>query len=610
MNILEVICKQMNFIKKILNLSEVFRILNESFRGFRKKLFFLALLGFFGGLLESIGINILIPVFSFFTKSSIPAGDFISRNIIKYLSYLPFEHDLIFLLSLTIGLFLFRAFVFVIFTYISYMTMIDYKNRSVKNLLNLVFGAKWMFLLRQKLGYIQATIIKDMETTSDTIVYLSRFIISVTGLIIYLFFALNISFWVTMLTLFVGVLATLLIFPFIKRNRVISEKMIAIQKLISSYLIENISGVKYVKSLTVKDQVIKRGEDFYNQTKALHMKIIVFRSILSNFLQPMALIFISGLFYYYHNLPNFNLPTFIVTVYFIQKIFSYLDNTQSAFHLVNEQIPFIKNILFFRADLEKNKEEEGGRAPFKFNDNLHLSNIGFSFGESRPILSAINIKIKKGEVVGLIGPSGAGKSSVADLLLKFLKPRKGEILLDGINADDIDTEEWRKNIGYVSQDVFLTNDTIENNIRFYDKKISKEDVVRGVKLANVFEFIDKQREGLNTLVGDRGVMFSGGQKQRIVLARILARNPSIIILDEATSALDDKSELLIQKAINSLKGKITILIIAHRLSTIMDVDKLFVLEKGRVIEEGDPKKLIQDKNSYFYKTYNIKNLPV
>lgn len=596
----------MKFIKKILNLSEVFRVLNESFRGFRGKLVLLAFLGFLGGLLDSIGINVLIPVFSFFTKSSMPADDFISRNITNLMNYLPFNHDLIFLLSLTICLFIFRGVILVLFSYVSYTTMIDYKNQSVKNLLKLVFSAKWMFLLKQKLGYIQATILKDMQTTSDTMVYLSKFIISLTGLLTYLFFALNISFGITMLTLFVGAFAVLILFPFVKKNRGIFEKMISTEKLISSYLIENISGVKYVKSLTVEDQAIKKGEDFYDNMKSLHMQIVVFRSLLSNFMQPMALIFISGLFYYYYKLPNFNLPTFIVTVYLIQKIFNYMEGTQSAFHSVSEQIPLLKNILTFRSDLEKNCEERSGTAPFKFNDSLYLNDISFSYEVDRPVLSAVDIKIKKGEVVGLVGPSGAGKSSVADLLLKFLKPQKGGILLDGINADDIDTTDWRKNIGYVSQDVFLINDTIENNIRFYDEKISDEDIRRGARLANATEFIDKQRDGFNSFVGDRGVMLSGGQRQRIVLARILARNPSIIILDEATSALDNESELLIQKAINELKGKITIIIIAHRLSTVMDADKLFVLEDGKVIEEGDPQKLIEDNNSYFYKTYHLK----
>lgn len=596
----------LNFVKKILNLSEVFKVLNQSFRGFRKKLLLLAVFGFTGGLLESIGINVLIPVFSFFTKSSIPAEDFISRNITKYLNYLPFNHDLIFLLSLTICLFLLRAVILMIFSYISYTNMIDCKNQSVKSLLKAVFNAKWSFLLNQRLGYIQATVFKDMQTTSDTMVYLSRFIVSVTGLLTYLFFALNISFGVTMMTLFVGGFAVLILFPLVKRNRIIFSEMAGTEKVISSYLIENISGAKYVKSLNVEDAVIKRGEAFYNKMKFLNMKIVVFRSALSSFMQPMSLIFISALFYYYFKQPNFNLPTFIVTVYLIQKIFTYLDNTQASFHSVNEQIPLLKNILDFKALLEKNREEDSGHEPFRFSKTLHLKDVDFFYDPSHPVLSDIDIKVKKGDVVGLIGPSGAGKSSLADLLLKFLKPQKGEILLDGVNATEIDTADWRKSIGYVSQDVFLVNDTIENNIRFYDENISKEDIERGAELANAVEFIEKQPDGYNTIVGDRGVMLSGGQRQRIVLARILARKPSVIILDEATSALDNESELLIQKAIHGLKGRITIIIIAHRLSTVLDADKLFVLDNGKIVEEGDPKILIENEDSYFYKTYHLK----
>ena len=597
----------MKFIRNILNLSEVFRVLNESFRGFRDKLFFLAILGFVGGLLDGIGVNILIPVFSFFTKSSMPSGDFISRNITKYLDYLPFNHNLIFLLSLTILFFVFRALVLIAFSYVSYTTMINYKNQSVKNLLELTFDSRWIFLLRQKLGYIQATIFKDIQTTSDTMVYLSRFIISLTGFIIYLLFALSLSSEMTIMTLFVGGLAVIVVSPFIKKNRDVFEKMVGIEKLVSSYLVENISGAKYVKSLTVEGEVVDRGEVYYNDIKTLQMKIVVFRSIFSNFMQPLALMFISGLFYFYVKQPDFNLPAFIVTVYFIQKIFNYLDNTQAAFHSVSEQIPFMKNVLSFRKELENNREDEGGSAPFTFRKDLCLKNIDFSYDDkNRLILSGLNIKVKKGEVVGLIGPSGAGKSSVADILLRFLKPNNGEVLLDDVNVDYIDIHKWRREVGYVSQDVFLMNDTIENNIRFYDEKISDADIKKAASTANATEFIEKQKDGFKTIVGDRGVMLSGGQRQRIVLARILARNPSVLILDEATSALDNESELLIQKAINSLRGNITVILIAHRLSTVMDAENLFVLEEGRVIEEGEPKKLLEDQNSYFYKTYHLK----
>jgi len=149
------------------------------------------------------------------------------------------------------------------------------------------------------------------------------------------------------------------------------------------------------------------------------------------------------------------------------------------------------------------------------------------------------------------------------------------------------------------------NDTIENNIRFYNNLLTKEDIIKVVKIANIYDFIENQPDKFSTLVGERGVRLSGGQRQRVILARVLAKNPEILILDEATSALDNESELLIHEAIEKLKGKMTILVIAHRLSTIMNSDKLFVLENGKITEQGKPAEMLKDKDSYFYKVYNI-----
>ena len=209
-------------------------------------------------------------------------------------------------------------------------------------------------------------------------------------------------------------------------------------------------------------------------------------------------------------------------------------------------------------------------------------------------------------MVGLIGSSGAGKTTVADLLLRLFRPNSGKILLDGKDIEEINIKSWRKKIGYVSQDVFLLNDTIKNNIKFFDKSVSSEDIANAVEAASARDFIQKLPDGLNTIVGERGIKLSAGQRQRIALARVLARNPEILILDEATSALDNKSELLVQGAIENLKGKVTVLAIAHRLSTVMNSDRLLVLEKGRILEEGAPRQLLKDKDSHFYKMYNIR----
>ena len=208
-------------------------------------------------------------------------------------------------------------------------------------------------------------------------------------------------------------------------------------------------------------------------------------------------------------------------------------------------------------------------------------------------------------MVGLIGPSGAGKTTIVDLLLRLFRPNSGELLIDGANIDELDKKSWHKNIGYVSQDIFLLNDTIENNIRFYNNALNHKDIVEATRSANIYDFIETLPDKFQTLVGERGIQLSGGQRQRIVLARILARKPSILVLDEATSALDNESEHKIQEAIKGLRGKLTILIVAHRLSTVMHEDKIAVLKDGIIAEEGGPQELLNNSQSYFYKNYNI-----
>jgi ABC-type multidrug transport system fused ATPase/permease subunit len=179
------------------------------------------------------------------------------------------------------------------------------------------------------------------------------------------------------------------------------------------------------------------------------------------------------------------------------------------------------------------------------------------------------------------------------------------MLIDDINAKEVSIQEWRERIGYVSQDIFLMNDTVANNIKFYNN-LTKKELEVAAKQANIYDFIESLPDKFNTVIGERGIMLSAGQRQRIIIARVLARKPELLILDEATSALDNESELKIQKVIENLKGKITVLAIAHRLSTIINSDRVLVLEKGKIKEQGRPQQLLKDKNSYFYKVYNIR----
>jgi ABC-type multidrug transport system fused ATPase/permease subunit len=292
-------------------------------------------------------------------------------------------------------------------------------------------------------------------------------------------------------------------------------------------------------------------------------------------------------------------------VYLIQKIFTYFGQLQNQLQKAIEAVPYLMSVLNFEEKARQFKEEESGKVNFQTGDTISFNQVNFSYNLKKVnILNKINFNIKKGEIVGIIGPSGAGKTTIVDLVLRLFNPTAGKILLGDRDIKNISIKEWRDKIGYVSQDIFLVNDTIENNIRFYNDLLTYADIEEASKKANIYNFIMSTSAGFQTLVGERGNLLSGGQRQRIVIARVLARRPEILILDEATSALDNESESQIQRVIENLKGKMTVLIVAHRLSTISNCDRLLVLNDGEIVEEGKPDVLLQDKDSYFYKVYN------
>ncbi len=239
--------------------------------------------------------------------------------------------------------------------------------------------------------------------------------------------------------------------------------------------------------------------------------------------------------------------------------------------------------------------------------NISFKDVTFSYVKGKYVLNHINLNIKAGQTVALVGNSGGGKSTIAMLLPRFYDIHHGEIIIDGINIKDIDLNNLRKNIAVVFQDNFLFGGTIRENIIFNRKDVSEEQLNKAIKSACLEEFINSLDNGLDTQIGERGVMLSGGQKQRIAIARAFIKNAPILILDEATSALDNKSEAVVQQAIDNLMKDRTVLVIAHRLSTIRNADYIAVVNNGRIVERGSHKKLLANEGEYaaLYKTQLI-----
>jgi ABC-type multidrug transport system fused ATPase/permease subunit len=280
----------------------------------------------------------------------------------------------------------------------------------------------------------------------------------------------------------------------------------------------------------------------------------------------------------------------------LQKIFRAVSNIKYHFKILD-------NLNKDYNLLPKGSPLESDDAPrMQFEREIKLENIVFAYPNSnKDIIKNQNLVIKNNTSVALVGSTGCGKTTFIDIILGLLEAQSGTICVDGVKIDDANRKKWQKNLGYVPQSIYLTDDTIRNNIAFGidPKKIDDRAVIQAAKIANIHDFVaDELSEGYNTIIGERGIRLSGGQRQRIGIARAVYHDPSVLILDEATSALDSLTETAIMDAIKNLSHKKTIIMIAHRITTVKGCDVIYLMDKGIIVDYGHYNDLYQRNDSF------------
>jgi ATP-binding cassette, subfamily C, bacterial len=586
-------------------LGAVIRLAGRAYRPYRKQIFLLVVLSSAGGLLEGIGINAVIPLLTFALGLQIPATDAISQFIKLFfdLAGVPFVPR--YLLAFIVILFIGKAMLSLLFTYIQIRITNEYERVTRSKLFTIALSASWPYLLKQKLGNLETVLMIDTPASVAMLTKLSFTITIVTSLLMYLVVAFSISPFVMFTTVMIGALVFISLRPLMDRVHGISSTRTVAYRETLHHTSEHMSGLKSVKSFGVESAAIARGDGLFSQIKDLTSRLQIIQSVATQAVAPIGIIYIAGILALSFKTPFVSFAALPAIFYLIYRIFTYVQQLQNNVQYISELAPHLERVLAYEDGALGEREEQSGDSEFNFQKEITFKNVSFSYESGNSVLHDVSFSIPKGRMIGIVGPSGAGKTTCVDLLLRLLTPTNGSILVDGIDGKRIRLADWRKRIAYVSQDLFLLQDSIRNNIRFYDDSLTDAQVWEAAEMAHIADFIRSSPEGLDTQVGDRGIRLSAGQRQRIVIARALARKPEVLILDEATSSLDGESEAHIKKVIENLKGQIAIVAIAHRLSTIMGSDQLVVLQDGRVIETGSPQELLGNMNSYFYRVYTI-----
>jgi len=373
------------------------------------------------------------------------------------------------------------------------------------------------------------------------------------------------------------------------------------------FLHETITGNKIVKAFTMEKFEIKK---FFGTTLNFlktSIKLAWVGSLSSPFMEFMG--GIVGAFILFVGTRRIaegfispgDFGAYIITVF---MMYTPIKRLSRANNVIQQGVACYKRVQEIMSDIPQIVDHPRAYPLPPVQGRVEFENISFSYDEMRPVLSNINFEVMPTETVALVGLSGAGKTTIINLLSRFYEPTSGKIAIDGIDIREVTLTSLRSQIGLVTQELILFNDTIRNNIAYGKEEISLEEIKKAAKAAKAHDFITVLPRGYEAQIGEKGALLSSGQRQRLAIARALLKNPPILILDEATSALDSESERLIQIALANVMKDRTTFVIAHRLSTIMKADKILVIDKGQIVETGSHKELCR-KNGIYKKLYDL-----
>jgi len=487
------------------------------------------------------------------------------------------------------------------------------KHRRI-SLYQKVLNADWLTLAGRKNSDIVNAFTIEINRVAAGTIYLLQIIAQSIMALFHLAISFMMSPLLTLFVLFCGSLIFLYLNSSLRESKKLGLSLHKINQDLFSSITEQLHGVKEVKSYGIEQSQLSA---FTKTSIDIEKNMVDFVRVQTKpdlYYKIGAAIAVSLFFYFAVNFFKVEPAALLIIIFIFSRLWPVFSSFQNNLQNIFVMLPSFAALKQLEEDFSQNAEtmlqSSDIVSPLAVEKSITLENVSFRYNENQDSFSIqnLNLKIPAKTMVALVGRSGCGKTTIVDLLLGLLQPQNGTVLIDGLPVNSDLLKSWRKSIGYVPQDPFLLNNTIRENLLRFTPKASEIEINNALKSASALEFIQNLPDGLNTVIGDRGIKLSGGERQRIVLARALLRKPQILVLDEATSALDSHNEYKIQTAVEQLRGSMTVVVIAHRLSTIQHADTIVVIDRGAVVESGTYAELTNRDEGFFKRLLNSGSL--
>ncbi len=476
-----------------------------------------------------------------------------------------------------------------------------------------IMRSNWTFFLRKRKSDLSHMLTTELARVSQGTNLVLMLATSILFTVLQIGFAMVISVKMTLIVLIGGGLLALYSRRFVRKSKAYGDRMTELSQDYFSGIQENLNGIKDIKSNMLEASHFNWFRNMANRLEYNLIQQVRLNSTTQLIYKLISVVFIIGFIVLSAQVFQLQPERSVLIILIFARLWPRFSGIQSYLEYISALIPAFHALSKLQKECQQSEESyrpvahgEGPVQPLQ--EGIRCTDVTFHYNEGHEAaLQHINLFIPAGQMTAIAGRSGAGKSTLIDLLMGLMEPQHGAVEVDGQRLTGERLLSWRNSIGYVAQEPFLFHSSIRDNLLLVKPDATEDDLWEALEFAACDEFVRRLPEGLDTIIGDRGVRLSGGERQRVVLARAILRKPEVLILDEATSSLDTENEAKVQAALDKLKGRITLIVIAHRLSTIRNADQVVVVDDGRIVQTGEFGQLSRETKGTFHQLLGYQN---